>query len=245
MLGSIDHTTPIWFIAIGMALMGLGVGAMMQNLVLAVQNTVDVKDIGSTSASVAFFRSLGGALGVSVLGAVLADHVQKLIVDGLAALGISGSGSAPASLDLSNLPAPVVQIIRGAYGDATGLIFLIGAGAALALPDRGVADQGGPAAQHHQPQVRAGHCRPSRRRAGRHESPVAGAAAPRRLLEEPVGAGSRADPPTPHRWTQRDAAVPARGRPRRRCCGESGQAMSADAVASGSPWSRRPSAARR
>ena len=130
-LGSIDHTTPIWFITIGMALMGLGVGAMMQNLVLAVQNTVDVKDIGSTSASVAFFRSLGGALGVSVLGAVLADHVQKLIVDGLAALGISGSGSAPASLDLSNLPAPVVQIIRGAYGDATGLIFLIGAGAAL------------------------------------------------------------------------------------------------------------------
>src|SRR6478609_2240380 len=130
-LGSIDHTTPIWFIMIGMALMGLGVGAMMQNLVLAVQNTVDVKDIGSTSASVAFFRSLGGALGVSVLGAVLADHVQQLIVDGLAALGISGNGSAPASLDLSNLPAPVLQIIRGAYGDATGLIFLIGAGAAL------------------------------------------------------------------------------------------------------------------
>ena len=80
---------------------------MMQNLVLAVQNTVDVKDIGSTSASVAFFRSLGGALGVSVLGAVLADHVQKLIVDGLAALGITGAGSAPASLDLSSLPAPV------------------------------------------------------------------------------------------------------------------------------------------
>ena len=60
-LGSIDHTSPIWFVGIGMALMGLGVGAMMQNLVLAVQNTVDAaRTSASTSASVAFFRSLGG-----------------------------------------------------------------------------------------------------------------------------------------------------------------------------------------
>ena len=187
MLGSIDHTTPIWFITIGMALMGLGVGAMMQNLVLAVQNTVDVKDIGSTSASVAFFRSLGGALGVSVLGAVLADHVQKLIVDGLAALGISGNGSAPASLDLSNLPAPVVQIIRGAYGDATGLIFLIGAGAALVsliavalikeVPLRStISLKTAPAA------AAAGEA------AGAVTAPVTDTVGPRRRLDEPVGA---------------------------------------------------------
>jgi hypothetical protein len=152
-----------------------------------VQNTVDVSDIGSTSASIAFFRSLGGALGVSVLGAVLADHVQKLIVDGLAALGISGSGSAPASLDLSNLPAPVVQIVRGAYGDATGLIFLIGAGAALVsliavalikeVPLRStIALKTEPATSA------AGE--PSK------VTSVAGPA-PRRLLEEPVSASSR------------------------------------------------------
>ena len=52
--------------------MGLGMGMMMQNLVLAVQNTVDVSEIGASSASVSFFRSLGGAVGVSVLGAILA-----------------------------------------------------------------------------------------------------------------------------------------------------------------------------
>ena len=56
--------------------MGVGMGAMMQNLVLAVQNTVDVRDIGAASATVAFFRTLGGAVGVSVLGAVLATQVQ-------------------------------------------------------------------------------------------------------------------------------------------------------------------------
>jgi EmrB/QacA subfamily drug resistance transporter len=132
MLGTIDHSTSLGYLGVAMALMGLGVGAMMQNLVLAVQNTVDLRDIGATSASVAFFRSLGGALGVSVLGAVLANRVQTLIVEGLTALGGNPGGSGGVTdLDLSGLPGPVLQIVRAAYGDATGLIFLIGAGAAL------------------------------------------------------------------------------------------------------------------
>ncbi|GAA3630484.1 MDR family MFS transporter [Microlunatus ginsengisoli] len=128
LLGTIDHSTPIWHMSIFMALMGLGMGAMMQNLVLAVQNTVDVRDIGATSASVAFFRSLGGAIGVSVLGAVLADQVQDKIIAGVRALGAAASGATiPSDLDLTALPAPILAIVRGAYGDATGHLFLIGA----------------------------------------------------------------------------------------------------------------------
>jgi hypothetical protein len=190
-LGSIDHTTPIWFIMIGMALMGLGVGAMMQNLVLAVQNTVDVKDIGSTSASVAFFRSLGGALGVSVLGAVLADHVQQLIVDGLAALGISGSGSAPASLDLSNLPAPVVQIVRGVYGDATGLIFLIGAGAAVVSLIAVSLIKEVPLRSTISLKTEAPAATAAGEVTGVVRAPVTAGTGPRRRREDPVGASSR------------------------------------------------------
>jgi EmrB/QacA subfamily drug resistance transporter len=132
LLGTIDHETPIWHLGIFMAMMGLGLGAMMQNLVLAVQNTVDVRDIGATSASVAFFRSLGGAIGVSVLGAVLADQVQTKIMSGIAALGAAAAGTQlPADLDLSALPAPILAIVRAAYGDATGHLFLIGAVFAL------------------------------------------------------------------------------------------------------------------
>ena len=128
LLGTIDHATPTWQLGIFMALMGLGLGAMMQNLVLAVQNTVDVKDIGATSASVAFFRSLGGAIGVSVLGAILADQVQTKIIAGVQALGAAAAGaSIPSDLDLTKLPAPILAIVRGAYGDATGHLFLIGA----------------------------------------------------------------------------------------------------------------------
>ena len=58
-----------------MALLGLGVGMTMQNLVLAVQNQVGQSDLGAASSTVTFFRSLGGAIGVSALGAVLGHQV--------------------------------------------------------------------------------------------------------------------------------------------------------------------------
>jgi MFS family permease len=129
MLGTIDHTTPIWHLSIFMALMGLGMGMLMQNLVLAVQNTVDVTQVGAASGAVAFFRSLGGAIGVSVLGAVLANRVTDLMSAGLARLGVHAGELAAGSgtLDLHAMPAPIAALTRTAYGDATSRIFLIGA----------------------------------------------------------------------------------------------------------------------
>ncbi len=130
-LGMLNHITPDWQAWTFMALMGLGMGAMMQNIVLAVQNTIDVRDIGAASATLAFFRTLGGAIGVSVLGAVLAAQVQSGVVRGLADQGLQApGGGAPMTLDLSVLPEPVLVIVRAAYGDATGHIFLIAAAVA-------------------------------------------------------------------------------------------------------------------
>jgi EmrB/QacA subfamily drug resistance transporter len=126
--GTIDHTTELWLTGVYTAILGLGLGLLMQNLVLAVQNTVRATDIGTASASVAFFRSVGGAIGVSVLGAVLANRVQELAVEGFAAAKIPvPAGSAGASMDLKDMPAPVRDIMRAAYGDATSQIFLISA----------------------------------------------------------------------------------------------------------------------
>ncbi|GAA0464388.1 EmrB/QacA family drug resistance transporter [Paractinoplanes deccanensis] len=128
-LSPIDHETPLWYMGAGMFLIGAGVGMSMQNLVLAVQNSVSLKDIGAASSTVAFFRSLGGTIGVSVLGAVLARSVTDQITTGLAAAGIpaSSSGGGSSTLNLTALPEPIVTIIRAAYGDATGHIFLISA----------------------------------------------------------------------------------------------------------------------
>lgn len=127
-LGTTSHTTATWQVCAGMTFLGLGVGAMMQNLVLAVQNTVSLRDMGAVSGAVAFFRSLGGAVGVAVLGAGLATSVSRQVAEDLPAGSTTGSG---VNLDLGSLPAPVVAVIRDAHADAAGHVFLLAAGVAL------------------------------------------------------------------------------------------------------------------
>lgn len=126
LLATIDHATSLWTVGVFIAIVGLGTGMLMQNLVLAVQNTVSVHNIGAASSSVAFFRTFGGAIGVSVLGSILASRVTDLSAAGFAKLGIgTGSAGSGSNLDLTSLPEPVQAVLRTAYGDATGRIFLI------------------------------------------------------------------------------------------------------------------------
>ena len=152
-----------------MAVMGIGLGAMMQNLVLAVQNTVDVRDIGAASATVAFFRTLGGAVGVSVLGAVLATRVQDSTLEGLRHLGAKAAAAAARSQSAAGWTStpcrpPCGPSCAPSYGDATGRVFLISAVvAAVALLCRGL-HQGGAAA--HDRQARRHHGGHHRRHGG-------------------------------------------------------------------------------
>ncbi len=130
-LGTIDSDTPYIFVAISMAVLGLGLGTLVQNIVLAVQNTVDVTEVGAASAAIAFFRSLGGAIGVSVLGAILTTQVSKNLSTGLRDLGVPAEelsdGSGEVALDISGLPDPVREVFHQAYADAFGPIFMIAA----------------------------------------------------------------------------------------------------------------------
>jgi MFS family permease len=57
---------------IGLALFGLGFGMVTQVLVVAVQNSVDRRELGVATATTGFFRALGGAVGAAILGAVFA-----------------------------------------------------------------------------------------------------------------------------------------------------------------------------
>jgi EmrB/QacA subfamily drug resistance transporter len=137
LLGTIRYDTPYWHIAIFMALMGLGIGMMMQNLVLSTQNQVAPADLGSASSTVTFFRSLGGAIGVSALGAVMATRIADYTKDGLADLGpkyaslASGSSSDSAIPDVNTLPAPLRTVVESAYGHGIADVFLIAGGLAL------------------------------------------------------------------------------------------------------------------
>jgi MFS family permease len=126
-LGTIDDTTPLAVVGAFMAVLGLGLGATMQNLVLAVQNNTAQADMGAASSVVTFFRSIGGSVGVSALGAVLSHQVARTVSDGLAALGVTGDAAAQSHAipDLATLPAPVRELFEHAFGTATGHIFLM------------------------------------------------------------------------------------------------------------------------
>jgi hypothetical protein len=127
LLGTIDHTTALAVVGAYMALLGIGLGAVMQNLVVAVQNNTAQRDMGAVSAVVAFFRTLGGAVGVSALGAVLGHKVSDNVLAGLARLGVDpgAAGDSHAVPDLSSLPGPLREVFQAAFGDATGQIFAV------------------------------------------------------------------------------------------------------------------------
>lgn len=128
LMGTLDESTNLLELCLFMGIAGAGVGMLMQNMVLVVQNTVAQSEIGAASSLIAFFRSLGGAIGVSALGALLAAHAQSSIRSGLAQVGIDatsvGDGRLP---DVSALPPQVAKIVEHAYGTGVGTIFLAAA----------------------------------------------------------------------------------------------------------------------
>lgn len=134
LLSTIDEATSLVRVGLFMAVLGLGLGATMQNLVLAVQNNTAQRDMGAASSVVAFFRSMGGSIGVSALGAVLGHQVTVGVTRGLTRLGQAPSGDGGSTTtfpDMSTLPAPVRAVFESAFGDATGRIFAIAAPFAL------------------------------------------------------------------------------------------------------------------
>ncbi|WP_265292191.1 MDR family MFS transporter [Streptomyces sp. SHP 1-2] len=130
LLSGLRYDTPYWHIGVFMALMGLGVGMMMQNLVLCTQNQVAPEDLGAASSVVTFFRSLGGAVGVSVLGSVMAGRISGYAKDTIgqlspedraAAARAAGSGTIP---DMDLLPPAIRTWLESAYGHGIADIFL-------------------------------------------------------------------------------------------------------------------------
>ena len=143
LMGTIEYNTDYLLVSVYMFVLGAGVGMVMQNLVLIVQNTVSPANIGTSSASVSFFRSLGGTVGVSVMGSVLGTTVLNMMTErsddlraALAKLGAEGAkigqalqgGTIPR---VSELPPGVRSIIESIYGQSVADIFLVAAPLAI------------------------------------------------------------------------------------------------------------------
>jgi EmrB/QacA subfamily drug resistance transporter len=135
LMATIEFDTNYWVVAPYMLLIGAGVGMLMQNLVLAVQNIIAPQDLGAASSFIAFARSLGGAIGVSALGALLGHRVIDHLTDGFTAAGIdpaqAGAAGGSGIPNLSALPAAIRPIVQSAYGSAIADVFLVAAPFAL------------------------------------------------------------------------------------------------------------------
>jgi EmrB/QacA subfamily drug resistance transporter len=108
---------PVWFMMIGMLLLGLGLGQAMQTLTIASQNSVGPREIGVATSSATFFRQIGGTLGVAILFSALFSRLPDTI---LAAFGRTDllRAALDAALDPAVANAPEnARIMDQIYGD--------------------------------------------------------------------------------------------------------------------------------
>jgi EmrB/QacA subfamily drug resistance transporter len=124
LLSLLDVNSPRIEASADMIVLGAGVGLVMQVMVLATQNSVQRQDLGVATATVTFFRSVGGSVGVALFGAVFNNHLAA----NLASSGGAGSGASSAGVSLQAiraLPAAAQVIYKTAFADALSSVFLI------------------------------------------------------------------------------------------------------------------------
>ncbi len=135
LLSRLEPSTGTALTSLYMFVFGVGLGCVMQVLVIAVQNAVDYKDLGAATSGATFFRSMGGSFGTAVFGAIFANLLTGNIVHYLRGVtvptGLSRSSVSPASL--AKLPPQVHAGYIQAYAHSLQTVFLV------AVPIAGVA----------------------------------------------------------------------------------------------------------
>jgi EmrB/QacA subfamily drug resistance transporter len=128
LLSSLDASTPTGVAALHMFVLGLGLGMVMQVLVLAVQNAVSYEDLGVATSGATLFRSMGGALGTAVLGAIFSGRLTAELSKHLppaAAHAAGGRGVNPAQI--RHLPKPIHDAYITAFTNSLHVVFLVAA----------------------------------------------------------------------------------------------------------------------
>ncbi|MGW0995907.1 MDR family MFS transporter [Streptomyces sp. NPDC002523] len=154
LLSLMDTGTTRLTSGIYMAVLGLGMGCLMQITMLVAQNSVEMKDMGVASSSTTLLRTLGSSFGVAIMGALFNNRVQHVMAERAGALG-KGITEKSAQLDaksLAKLPAMAREAYQHAVSSGTHSAFLLGAVIAvpvliLALFVKEVPLKGGPQKQ--------------------------------------------------------------------------------------------------
>jgi DNA-binding MarR family transcriptional regulator len=129
LLSRMDEHTGAGLMSLYMFVLGVGIGGVMQVLVIVVQSAVDYKDLGTATSSATFFRQIGGSIGTAIFGAIFANALVGNLADQLRGValpaGLSGGGVSPAKL--AALPAAAHQGVVTAYADSLQTVFLVAA----------------------------------------------------------------------------------------------------------------------
>ncbi len=117
-----------------MAVLGAGLGAVMQVLVIAVQNAVEYRDLGAATAGATFFRSIGGSFGTAIFGAIFANVLSVRLTKDLHGLPVPrGLGATVSPGLLRHISPALAHGVVQAYSSTIGTLFVV------AVPVAGVA----------------------------------------------------------------------------------------------------------
>jgi EmrB/QacA subfamily drug resistance transporter len=122
-LSRLDAQTSTGLASLEMFVLGLGLGMVMQVLVLAVQNAVPYEQLGVATSGATLFRSIGGSVGTAVLGSIFTNRLNDLLAG-------SGAQANVGTLDpsaIARLPAGTRDTLISAFTDALDLVFLVAA----------------------------------------------------------------------------------------------------------------------
>ncbi|WP_128382144.1 MDR family MFS transporter [Streptomyces cavernae] len=129
LLAQMDTDTTRLTSGLYMAVLGAGMGCLMQITMLVAQNSVEMKDMGVASSTSTLFRTLGSSFGVAIMGALFNSRVQDMMAERAGALG-SKVTEQSAQLDaasLAKLPAAAREAYQHAVAAGTHSAFLLGA----------------------------------------------------------------------------------------------------------------------
>ncbi len=153
LMSLVQEQTPYASLAGAMLVIGLGMGCVMQVLVLAIQNSVPYRDLGVGTSSNAFFRSMGSSIGVAVFGALVTNMLANYVAghtDNLADRAKLGHALANGEAAKGNLSDSLLHIFNGAYVHAINSTFLwavplvlVGLALAFVLPEKRLSTKSG------------------------------------------------------------------------------------------------------
>ena len=128
LLSQLNVHTPYYQAALYMLVVGLGLGLVMQVLVVAVQNSVPHARLGTATSTATFFRTIGGAFGVAALGAVfnnrLFSQLRASKIPGVVNI-VKSSSIAANPQQLNKLPPAVKVPVIAAFSHSLQTVFLV------------------------------------------------------------------------------------------------------------------------